>query len=44
VAYRDQQQWLRKVILNVAKMGKFSSDRTIGQYAEEIWNAKPVVR
>ena len=43
-AYRDQQQWLRKVILNIANMGKFSSDRTIGQYAEQIWNAKPVVR
>jgi len=41
-AYRDQQQWLRKVILNVANMGKFSSDRTILQYAEQIWHAKPV--
>ncbi len=43
-AYRDRQQWVRKVILNIANMGKFSSDRTIRQYAEQIWNAKPVVR
>ena len=43
-AYRDQPQWLRKVILNVGNMGKFSSDRTILQYAEQIWQAKPVLR
>ncbi len=43
-AYRDQQQWLRKVILNVANMGRFSSDRTVLQYAEQIWQAKPVTR
>ena len=43
-AYRDQRQWMRKVILNVANMGKFSSDRTILQYAEQIWHAKPVSR
>jgi starch phosphorylase len=33
--------WARKVILNVAASGKFSSDRTIAEYAAEIWNAKP---
>ncbi|MDP2639543.1 MAG: glycogen/starch/alpha-glucan phosphorylase, partial [Betaproteobacteria bacterium] len=42
--YRDQPQWLRKVILNVANMGNFSSDRTIQQYAEQVWQAKPVSR
>jgi glycogen phosphorylase len=43
-AYRDQAQWLRKAILNVANMGRFSSDRTIGQYAQQIWHTRPVAR
>jgi starch phosphorylase len=42
LAYQDQDQWVRKAILNVANMGKFSSDRTILQYARQIWHAKPV--
>ena len=39
--YADPNEWARKAILNVAASGKFSSDRTIAQYAEEIWNVKP---
>jgi starch phosphorylase len=42
--YRDPQEWTRKAILNVAHMGKFSSDRTIGEYAKQIWDVKPVKR
>ncbi len=40
-SYADPDQWARKAILNVASSGKFSSDRTIAEYAEEIWNVKP---
>jgi glycogen phosphorylase len=39
--YADGHEWARRAIFNVAASGKFSSDRTIGQYAAEIWNAKP---
>ena len=39
--YADPDEWVRKAILNVAGSGKFSSDRTIAEYAEEIWNVKP---
>ncbi|MDT8318340.1 MAG: glycogen/starch/alpha-glucan phosphorylase [bacterium] len=40
--YMDRENWIRKSIINVANMGKFSSDRTIAEYAEEIWRVKPV--
>jgi starch phosphorylase len=36
--YRDKKAWARKSIINTASMGKFSSDRTIAEYAEEIWD------
>jgi starch phosphorylase len=39
--YANPEDWTRKAILNVAGSGKFSSDRTIAEYASEIWNAKP---
>jgi starch phosphorylase len=41
-AFRDQAGWTRKSILNCAYMGKFSSDRTIHEYAGQIWHASPV--
>jgi len=40
--YRRPDEWTRKAIINVANMGKFSSDRTIREYAEEIWDVEPV--
>jgi starch phosphorylase len=42
--YRDQEEWARRAILNVAGMGKFSSDRAVAEYAEKVWNVKPVER
>ena len=41
-AYEDAKDWTRRSILNVAQMGRFSSDRTIRQYADEIWGVSPV--
>ena len=40
--YQDQEAWSRHAVLNVARMAKFSSDRTIGEYAKNIWNVKPL--
>ena len=39
--YADRNEWTRKAVLNVAGSGKFSSDRTIAEYAREIWGADP---
>ena len=41
--YVDQkEEWIKKTVINTAKSGYFSSDRTIEQYNEKIWNLKPV--
>ena len=42
VAFRDRKSWTEKSILNVSRMGKFSSDRTIREYARDIWGIKDV--
>ncbi|MGA7442742.1 MAG: glycogen/starch/alpha-glucan phosphorylase [Candidatus Sulfotelmatobacter sp.] len=39
--YADSDEWARKAVLNVAASGKFSSDRTIAEYATEIWGVRP---
>nr|ABF98975.1 glycogen/starch/alpha-glucan phosphorylases family protein, expressed [Oryza sativa Japonica Group] len=42
-AYRDQKLWTRMSILNTASSSKFNSDRTIHEYAKDIWDIKPVI-
>ena len=37
-AYKDKREWAKKSLINIANAGKFSSDRTIREYADEIWN------
>ncbi|MCX5854897.1 MAG: glycogen/starch/alpha-glucan phosphorylase [Deltaproteobacteria bacterium] len=41
--YLNQKDWLRMSVLNVARMGKFSSDRAIGEYCDHVWQITPVV-
>ncbi len=41
-AFRDRSSWAHKAILNTARVGKFSSDRTIAEYARDIWRLQPV--
>ncbi|MFN3603622.1 MAG: glycogen/starch/alpha-glucan phosphorylase [Leptonema sp. (in: bacteria)] len=40
--YQNEKEWIKKMIYNTARAGKFSSDRTIKEYAEKIWKIKPV--
>lgn len=40
--YKNGQEWTKKTILNIARSGKFSSDRTIIEYARQIWDVKPL--
>jgi glycogen phosphorylase len=40
-AYQDPKVWARMSILNVARMGKFSSDRSVQEYCEQIWKISP---
>jgi starch phosphorylase len=40
--YKDQKEWTKKAILNIANMGRFSSDRSIKEYSSKIWGLKPL--
>jgi len=40
-AWRDRREWTRMSILNCARVGRFSSDRSIREYCRQIWNVRP---
>ena len=40
--YRDSRQWTNRALVNIARSGRFSSDRAILEYAKDIWHIKPV--
>lgn len=40
--YQNKNEWTKKSLLNIARMGKFSSDRSVMEYAKHVWNVKPV--
>jgi starch phosphorylase len=42
MAFKDQEKWTNMSIITVARMGKFSSDRSIREYNEKIWHAAPL--
>jgi starch phosphorylase len=41
-AFGDKKRWAKMAIMNTARVGKFSSDRTISEYAKHIWKLEPV--
>ncbi len=43
VGYHERSSWLRKSLLNIAAMGRFSSDRAVREYASEVWHIKPAI-